>query len=280
MSDRKFHKDKFKHLDALRKLELNIGRAYCRRIYGDDDGFFHAFVKEILDQKEREQRHATSPVNPKSELFFPFESPDMYFLYGDTIVGIEHFQFDSYKSSKGKGSAGIRDEFMTGKEIEEKYKELRQQGKRETVQLSRRLSTPMSYDDYRANLVNGFNSHYERISEYKSNLRAAAPQTQEVKICFYIEDATPLGNYYASKNERLPLEPLFVKEFAEALMNANELDYVIYSLKDHNYLTQLYFFHNTAGNRASPTEFYDDGLDFVAYDFVKHTSIFSCADDR
>ncbi|MCL1880660.1 MAG: hypothetical protein FWF76_00610 [Oscillospiraceae bacterium] len=300
MKNTKFHKDEFKHLDALRKLRLEIDHAFFKLIYGEDDGFFKLLVEDIKKMNKREENAAFSGREATFDYFFPFESPDAYFLHGDTVIGIEHFQFDSYKTKKGKGSEGRRDEIFAQSDIDMEYNEIRKTGKRGTIELSRDVTTPMSIQNYQTNLLNGFNQHYNRIADYKKNLLSCVPQAKDVKICFYIEDATPMGNYYVSTGsvvheppfriEYMPpsnlfsLEPLRIKEFVDLLKDSTNIDYLICSLKYRHHssiapLGLVHFFRNCKDGYCFLPEVYNNKyFNFYEHEYTHKNSISNFGD--
>ena len=92
-----------------------------------------------------------------------YEAPDLYIKYGNELWIIEHFEFDCFKSSR-KGSTYKREQSRINK-IEENIKPTK-----EGVVFHNTIDANSSYNDYVNNVAKIFNSHYQKIEKYKSNL--------------------------------------------------------------------------------------------------------------
>lgn len=248
---------KLKLIKEANHLRLNLSHSYSRTIYSDEDGFFVHMIE--------------FPEN-----IIPFESPDMYIVYEDDVVGIEHFQFDSFKRISS-GSRGIIDEKEASRNMDACAKS--RDITIDSLYISQTVQAEMSFDYYRSNLLSLFDSHYARIDTYKKNIMDALPNKKEPKICFYIEDSTPLGNHFITKEGPALLEPLLLKEFSERLYESPKLDYIVYSIRD-DYLTKMRFFHNNEENRKLIVKFFEEGRDiFLQYGYEFSHSYYSFHDD-
>lgn len=156
-----------------------------------------------------------------------YERPDMYSILEDEIYIIEHFEFDSYKSSKKKGSDYRQKE---GK-IKNEFDRLLIQGRDKEVSYNETIRSTASVNNYINNFIDKFNHHYEKIGEYKK--RIAKIHAGLPKICFFVEDVSPLGSYYIN-NKRCP-KNLFIFQFKrviEFLLKHKAIYAIIYGFFD------------------------------------------------
>ena len=220
-------KKKVRFISEMQDVQLDIQSAFSKTVYGTDDGFFEQLIAH-------------------RESIKPFESPDMYFQSEEIIVGIEHFQFDSYKSPGRKGSKGVQNVQLANTEMEHIART--REPKNEPFCISRTIQADMSLDFYIQNLLSAFDRHYGRIRDYKQNI-AKATGSNNVKVCFYIVDKTPFGNYFVTENGRHLLEPFLLRKVMRKIEQATDLDYIIFSIRDQ-YFTKLRFFQNTTENHT------------------------------
>lgn len=123
-----------------------------------------------------------------------YEAPDLYIKYGNELWIIEHFEFDCFKSSR-KGSTYKREQSRINK-IEENIKPTK-----EGVVFHNTIDANSSYNDYVNNVAKIFNSHYQKIEKYKSNLindKVADENTRFITL-FLIDDVSPLGSSYVDE---------------------------------------------------------------------------------
>lgn len=155
------------------------------------------------------------------------DAPDMLLKKNNEAIVVEHFEFDSYHVSKGKGSAGRR-------EIK------RIQRKVETLPFAvegnfynDEIRVPCSYRDFITNVKHSFERHYTHIEMYKSNLKKLGliDETTVIKILFLIEDVSPLGSIASGRNLRearpCPIVLAQCEEFLTLLSEKPDVDYVL-----------------------------------------------------
>jgi len=236
-------------INEAAKLRCDIRHSYSKTIYGDDDGMFDNLIMNY-------------------ESIIPFEKPDMYFINNKTVIGIEHFQFDSYKAVKG-GSEGIK----TIKAIEREVSRIASTRDRsiKNIEITKPVETKMSFENYRNNLMNGLENHLKKLAIYKKRLYELFTDNNDIKICLYIVDETPLGNHFVSLKGKDILEPLLITEFQKRLFESREVDYVISCFTDEFNFKRLSFFHNTLDNHTNClTEVFDTSRHiFVDYTYER-----------
>lgn len=151
----------------------------------------------------------------------PSEAPDMYAKYNGKIYIIEHFVFDASKENRN-GMAGQRRE----NEANQIVNSAQADNEWHIEQLSYKV-TPL---DYYLNFNKHFDSHYSKISTYKDNLiqRGIATKNDVFIVGFWAECLYP--PYYCESGK--PISELFyfqTKQFREKLLNADDLDFILFS---------------------------------------------------
>ncbi len=158
-----------------------------------------------------------------------YEKPDILSVYDNKIIGIEHFEFDSYNKSTKKGSDFKINDNRETKRIDKEIKKGLQNN--DQVMVYGEINSSSSLDNYYKNFELIFEEHYKRIQAYIEQIKEDFKcQKKEIHICFFAEDVTPLGNYYfnkGNKREILPLLPIYCVKIRELLKNSPLVEYLI-----------------------------------------------------
>lgn len=149
--------------------------------------------------------------------------PDFYSKKNNTILIIEHFEFDASKRIAGSESKIVIDHL--DKEIEKANPPYG-----ETYQLDQKqINHPIR--NYIDNALKSFEDHSMKISRYKTNLEIAGIINSEsaIKVCFIAEDTTICGSYYYDGEDRdgIPAPALLLPlcyEFLNMFENQNIVD--------------------------------------------------------
>lgn len=152
-----------------------------------------------------------------------YEAPDMYIEYEDEIWIIEHFEFDSFRRTR-KGSSCRAEQSRIDREFDGII------ATEEGVTYHGTISASSSYDDYIDNVKESFNSHYKKISQYKSNLISDDADKGDSKflVMFLIDDISPLGTSYVDEKTGWTLIDLaHSKEFLDVMKVSSDVDFVL-----------------------------------------------------
>lgn len=195
-----------------------------------------------------------------------FEAPDMYILEQKFVIGIEHFTFTSYKSSK-KGDSIKHKVTENDKNILEQHK------KNSMTTFSEYIETNISVENYISNFKKSFIHHYDRINKYKENLKE---KNENIMIYFLIQDNTVGGNGIMYNNNYIPYNPTMNKEILEFLMQYPEIDGFIFqcSLVFSN---AFYFLKNNIDNLIEKNNIYFD-LELFKDNFTREISFYNLGD--
>ncbi len=161
-----------------------------------------------------------------------FERPDIISIYDDKIVGIEHFEFDSYHNGK-KGS----DSRIKLSEIDRNLDRcvencLESEG---IVRYNDELKPTASYQNYITNFSTHFCNHYGKIDSYLSHISDKNNcRHKKIEMWFFIEDATPLGNYYIEKGSIYPLIPFCNEGIISMLEKSPKCNGIIFRYFAHS----------------------------------------------
>lgn len=152
----------------------------------------------------------------------PFDRPDGYLIAENVVYIIEHFEFDSSKVTKKKGSIS-RSELGRVKREFEKYPI-----DNESAYIDK-LDIAPSADSYIKNAIQNMQNHYAKIQDYKNNLLSSGIITScsIVKVGFFIEDITQLGSYYKADNGLQPLNLVNCQEFLDCFDSCADLDFCL-----------------------------------------------------
>ena len=169
--------------------------------------------------------------------YFVGDEPDMFIKKGDIALIIEHFEFDSYKSTK-RGSKSRQEQAR----IERCGNNIKPT--EDGVLLHETINAVSSYENYINSVTKGFLKHYDNISDYKKRLKnfGLLDNDIDLKILFLIEDTSPLGSSYLDEEDFPPvMRPLVLaecREFLDLLKEHEAVDYVLAcsGAGDNNYV--------------------------------------------
>lgn len=152
--------------------------------------------------------------------------PDAYAIQDDSILLLEHFQFDNSKiSSKGSKQNKISAEMQ--RNFEKKFKE----GCKFAV-LSE--SVEKSGINYVENFQTQFYKHAQKINNYKTDIEKELGRTFKKHLMgFVIEDSSPLGTLYHDGKLRV-VDLTFCKEFLDLFEKTPLLDFVVFAMTGNN----------------------------------------------
>lgn len=159
----------------------------------------------------------------------PFDGPDIYAKKDDEVLLIEHFEFDSSNQNKG-GSEYRRNKAGVDKAL----RDFSPPGGKGLF--DRDIKCTHSTNDYITNFANIFNAHYGKIDAYIEKLQGikVINDRSDVKVCFFIEDVTLMGNNYVDKTDGVikPLVLLYCKQFIDIFEQSTKLDYIFFGNYD------------------------------------------------
>lgn len=190
-------------------------------------------LEEIIKKYFSKDYNATVYYNIEQETFNKmimnmkqFEKPDIVSIYDKKIIGIEHFEFDSYKTNK-KGSKFQFENAQMEKRIDSKLKEILEEA--ESAVVHDNIKGKASLDNYYSNFIANFNNHYNKIESYEKNIKANInSENKDIEFWFFVEDVTPLGNYFLNeKRNTMLLNPLYSKKVRELLNKSNKIKGII-----------------------------------------------------
>jgi hypothetical protein len=142
----------------------------------------------------------------------PFDKPDIISTYDNKVVGIEHFEFDSYNNTE-KGS----DYRLKTKHIQEQLQEIG------TIDIIN-LESTSSLENYYKNFIKIFKDHYEKIGVYEDRVKMFYNTDSEVELWYFIEDVTLFGNFFRSGEDKVKrLLPIYFKEVIDTLRKSPKI---------------------------------------------------------
>ncbi|HOI85720.1 MAG TPA: hypothetical protein PLP48_06530 [Acholeplasmataceae bacterium] len=159
-----------------------------------------------------------------------YECPDIISHFLDTAVIMEHFEFDSYINRKNKGGSDYR--VLLHREstrIEELAKNTLKNKDHAIIHGS--IHSSASLQNYKKNFIRVFNKHYKNIDSYYENSTEHTNQFKNVEMWFFIEDVTPLGNFYTAETKEkglILLYPYHVQEIVELLSKSQKIHGIIF----------------------------------------------------
>lgn len=164
-----------------------------------------------------------------------FERPDIISEYNNIILGIEHFEFDSYCKSNKKGSDYKIKDNQIQKKFDNIIKNLKNNKK---IIVADRIESTASLNNY-----------YKKIPAYIKNIQENYNcENKDIQMCFFAEDTTPLGSCFLDKNRKSnPLLPIYSNQIRQLLKNSPLIKYLIIgNFFKTNY--QLFIIENTKEN--------------------------------
>ncbi|MDP4152868.1 MAG: hypothetical protein Q8865_05420 [Bacillota bacterium] len=181
-----------------------------------------------------------------------YDCPDYYSIIKNDVLIFEHFEFDS-SNHKRKGSTYRKKlaSIEADKDLGVKHFE---------------LPSTLTSKNYVNNLTRSFEEHYKKIELYKKNIAKIAKSDGDInfKVCFFIQDVTPLGNYSNDNNK--PLTIFDCKQFLDLFENSPDLDWVLFYNKEIGYEEITWFL-----SRDSLSEYRKNELDFNKVHFINRS---------
>lgn len=131
-------------------------------------------LEQIVNKYFSEDGKATVFYNIEQEEFNKliknmgiFERPDILSVYDNKVIGIEHFEFDSYKRTR-KGSDFQRKHAIIDSNMKKKIKDELQP--KETIIIHNEIESTASLDNYYENFRKNFIEHYNKIDDYHQHI--------------------------------------------------------------------------------------------------------------
>lgn len=171
--------------------------------------------------------------------FFPTlqpakKRPDAYSIKDDTVLLLEHFEFDNSKTTRKGSEQNIKDA---------KIQRALDNNLTLSTMISERVEKTGPY--YVKSLEEVFLSHANNIGNYKKEINAEMGIVFNNYITgFVIEDASSFGSsYYDQTNGAYTrVNMLYAKEFLDLFEKTPQLDFVIFAITKSNYQNNGIFF--------------------------------------
>jgi len=162
------------------------------------------------------------------------DEPDGFYRADNRLRIFEHFEFDGYKRSRGKGSQFRQADSEFEKRITQQVDNTKQ-----PVNLHGEISLPLTMQNYLLNAITQFENHAAHIPAYHKNLEKKLELKNETtQVTFLIEDTTCLGSVNAQTGEPILL-PLCDK-FLDVFEAHPEVDSIVsFSWCNKNYICYI-----------------------------------------
>ncbi len=216
--------------------ENEFQKCLNKYFYETQDNFLN-----ILCPKGNEKisiKHLLKIFNNFNEIKL-YDKPDGYIITKKYIYIFEHFEIDATNNSK-KGSQSRREE----NRIDRKFKNIKVNKQNEMKTILETYDITISIENLVENFKNICQDHHNKIESYKNNLikKGIASLDSKFKICFVIEDVTPLGTFYLNNFKRTTLRISNIKECLNFLQkNIINVDYY-FLLNQYDNEKNRYFF--------------------------------------
>lgn len=152
----------------------------------------------------------------------PSNRPDAYAIYYDSILLLEHFQFDNSKIVSGGSKQKI-----TSAETERILEKNLESNKSFAVVEEMVVKNGKFYIE---NFQKQFNNHAQKIEHYKVEIQKELNKKFEsFLVGFVIEDSSPLGSCYYN-NGMCCVNLIKSKEFLDLFESTPNLDFVIFAM--------------------------------------------------
>ena len=180
-----------------------------------------------------------------------YDKPDGYILTKNYIYILEHFEIDATKLNK-KGSQTRKEESR----IDKDFNNVINQSIQDKVLYNEQMQIEISSENLTNNFIKIYLNHYKKIESYKRHLieEGIANESSRFKICFFVEDVTPLGTFHLNGFRRTTLRISDIKECVQ-IMQKNSVDY-LFLLNQYDNNKSRYFLQKTwlkdISNEAKP----------------------------
>ena len=164
--------------------------------------------------------------------------PDAYSIKGNSILLLEHFQFDNSKIVRG-GSKQKITSAETERALEKKFESNKSFAVVEEI-------VAKNGKFYIENFQKQFNNHAQKIEHYKVEIQKELNKKFEsFLVGFVIEDSSPLGSCYYN-NGMCCVNLIKSKEFLDLFESTRNLDFVIFAMTGNiNNKTLCFISQNT-----------------------------------
>lgn len=181
---------------------------------------------------EMDQEEFTKMVN----FMGTYEKPDILSIFDNKIIGIEHFEFDSYNNLKKGSDYQIKEKIIQRKMDKQIENDLIS---KKTMLINDKIENTSTLENYYNNFIKVFENHYKKIESYKEHIECDFDcKNKIIEFWFFIEDVTPLGNYFiSSKGNNCLMSPLYSNEIIDLLKKSKKLKGIIvgrYAMNKYN----------------------------------------------
>ena len=195
-----------------------------------------------------------------------YERPDILSIYDNKIVAIEHFEFDSYKNTRKKGSDfKIQESFIERKMQNKINSELKTKSE---IIVHDEIKNTSNLQQYYDNFKKVFLSHIDNIPEYREHIKQDFGKEKNIEFWFFAEDVSPLGSYYIKKENPTPRLLLpFSKEIIDILRKHKEIKgmiFGIYAMNEYK-LVLMYNDDKTLNNLEKNEYFKVNNEEFMSF---------------
>lgn len=155
-----------------------------------------------------------------------YEKPDILSIFDNKIIGIEHFEFDSFKKKRKGSDFKIKDNYKE-KNIQKQIDE--ELLKKDSVIVHGHIESTATLKNYFNNFRKIFASHYDKIDSYFEHIKVDFDcSNKEVIMCFFADDVSPLGSYFLDENRDINLlNPLYSDDIVDMLNNSPKVKFLI-----------------------------------------------------
>lgn len=194
------------------------------------------------------------------KLYFP-DPPDMVVLSDDSLILIEHFEFDCYKRTK-KGSLSRGELARIDRE------ETKLVATEEGALYHGTIDKQNSLNDYNTNIKVVFEEHYKKIDSYLEivNKMSVYKKSARIRVLFLIEDKSPLGVRTFFEDGMTPITLGKSCDFLNFFSKMSRVDYVIACSK-FDYGRKLIWHISQKNIRR----YIEQSIDFRECDYVRLT---------
>ena len=201
-----------------------------------------------------------------------FEKPDMYAEFDDKVIGIEVFEFSSYRHNKKGDSARYLTKIVDDKNLKEHIKI----GKDYFIE---HIATNSSLKDYEDNFEKIFSKHYKEVNTYKNNL---IDKGKEVEIYFLIKDTTIDGNIIIYHNKPIFFNPTMSEKVLNIIKNSLDVKGFIFQCSAVFNQNVFFYLKNSKNNIE---KLYNEnkkyfGIELEKNDFTRTTSFYSLEEEN
>ena len=190
-------------------------------------------LNEYLKENETADTYSEFTEEELKNLIFnmiPFEEPDILSIQEDKIIGIEHFEFDSYQNTNKHGSNYKFQDAEIERKMENEIKE--NLVKEKELVFHDEYKNSSSLKNYINNFLKVFSKHYSKLNNYEKNIKQKYGTDKSIDFWFFIEDVSPLGSYFYKKENisPTPLLPIFLPEIIDILKQKKKIKGIIFGV--------------------------------------------------